>query len=75
MKKQPRFTLTEAELKGYRDEAPLIRPGISEHQAVRARDAIGHLIRALRAAEERIEELEEGLEQVSNQLRHAMSAD
>lgn len=75
MKKLARFTLTEAELGTIAAQAPLIRPGISEHHALVVCDAIGHLIRALREAEERIEELEDGLEQVTNQLRIALYPD
>lgn len=75
----PRFIVDEHELKMFAAEAPLIRPGMSDHQAVRARDAMGHLIRGLRGAEEEISRLEariEGLEsQIEGLYRHYQNQD
>lgn len=64
----PRFRVDERELKMFTEEAPLIRPGMSEDQAVRARDAMGHLIRGLRGAEAEITRLEAGIEEREEQI-------
>lgn len=55
--RQPRFRVTEDEMRVFRDEIRLIGPGMSADQGIRARDAMGHLIRGLRGAESRILEL------------------